>query len=477
MIPIDKTVAKRLTGQYIVALSIVAILTICGHTLIQFTLLDVSDNSHVVNLAGRQRMLSQRLTKLYLLKTHASEAWDEESQVSFEQSFSNWKKTHIGLRDNELSDEKRYEVNNSKKINTMFKEIDPFFKNMESLFGGIMDGRSLPNSEVLALLQNEKDFLKTMDKIVYQYDHEATQRVAILRAFEFLILFLTLLTLFVEFIFIFNPLANYVEGVIGELTSSEQNLLAANNQLSVSNKMLLKTQEDLYKATQEKYENKRKQDQVRSAYLLEGQEEERKRMSREIHDGLGQMLTGIKLSLGRLNSPDMDPKLRRAYEHMKQLTNETIEATRAISFNLMPTALNDFGIVSALKIFVHQAQNETDLQFSIEVSSPEKRYTQNMEINIYRIVQEAINNIIKHASATVAKVKMHENNGLLELSITDNGKGFDPEKLKAERQSLIHNGLENIKMRVTLLNGTFRLTTLEGEGTDIFIKLPFESIE
>jgi signal transduction histidine kinase len=212
--------------------------------------------------------------------------------------------------------------------------------------------------------------------------------------------------------------------VVKELTGSEQDLLTANSQLSVSNKMLLKSQDNLHKATQEKYENKRKQDQVRSAYLLEGQEEERKRMSREIHDGLGQMLTGIKLSLGRLNTPDMNSKLRKAYEHMKQLTNETIEATRVISFNLMPTVLNDFGMASALKIFAHQAQLDNKLQISVEVFNPEKRYAQNIEINIYRIVQEAINNILKHAKASTAKVKLEENNGLLELSITDNGQAL-----------------------------------------------------
>lgn len=477
MIPINKTVAKRLTKQYIIALAIVAILTIFGHTLIQITLLDVSDNSHVVNLAGRQRMLSQQLTKLFLLKAYNTEEWSDEYQNTFEKSLDDWERTHTGLRDNALIDEKKFEVKNSEQIKTMFKEITPFYYKMGSIFNDVIKEQPIRENDVFTLLQNEKDFLKTMDMIVFQYDQEATQRVAVLRAFEFLILFLTLLTLFIEYIFIFKPLSKYVEGVIKEITSSEQNLLSANNRLSLSNKMLLRTQGDLHKATQEKYENKRKQDKERSGYLLEGQEEERKRMSREIHDGLGQMLTGIKLSLGRLNTPDMNPKIKKAYEHMKQLTNETIEATRVISFNLMPTALNDFGIASALKIFAHQAQTGNSLKISVQVSKPEKRYSQNIEINIYRIVQEAINNILKHADATLAKVKIEENNDLLELSITDNGHGFDQNKLKSTRQSLIHNGLENMKMRVSLLNGAFRLTTLDGEGTDIFIKLPFESIE
>ncbi len=474
MVSIDKTVANRLRGQYIVALVIVAILTIFGHTLIQFSLYDVSDNSHVVNLAGRQRMLSQRLTKLFLLNSLDGERWNQNYENEFDISLENWKKTHAGLRDNNLVDSRKYEVNNSELIQKMFVEIDPFFDKMLTILSELNRNKPIAEAQIIDLLKNEDEFLKTMDKIVFQYDREATHRVSVLRGFEFLILFLTLLTLLIEFIFIFSPLVNYVKGVIKQLAGSEEKLKASNNQLAISNKMLLSTQSDLFKATHEKYEHKRKEDKVRSAYLLEGQEEERKRMSREIHDGLGQMLTGIKLSLGRLNTPAMEPKIRKAYEHMQQLTNETIEATRAISFNLMPTALNDFGIASALKIFAHQAKNGTDLKLAIEVAEPATRYSQSLEINVYRIVQEAINNILKHAEANIAKVSLQEKNGLLELGITDNGRGFDIQKLQSSRQSLIHNGLENMKMRVSLLNGSFKLTTLKNEGTDIFIKLPFE---
>ncbi|MCR9064443.1 MAG: sensor histidine kinase [Cytophagales bacterium] len=218
-----------------------------------------------------------------------------------------------------------------------------------------------------------------------------------------------------------------------------------------------------------------KEDKVRSASLLEGQEEERKRLSREIHDGLGQMLTGVKLGLGRLKMPEMSDKFNQAYNDVNKLINDTIETSRAVSFNLMPTVLNDFGISSALKIFINQVASNSNISIDLDLKNEDLRYAQTVEIAIYRIVQEAINNILKHANATKAKVSLEKKMGMIELSITDNGTGFDQAKLEREKQSLIHNGLENMKTRVELLNGTFKLTTILGEGTDIFIKLPIES--
>ncbi len=475
MISIDQTVAKRLTLQYIVALSIVALLSIFGQVLIQVSLLDSSDNSHVINLAGRQRMLSQRLTKLTLLRSIKTQKWSPERQAEFENGFREWRKTHTGLRDNKLLDNKAYEVNNSPEIDAMFVEIKPYYNEMVKIFEQVNEGVEPTDKLISSLLENEKEFLHTMDKIVFEYDSKATKKVDRLRAFEFLIFILTILTLLIEFVYIFNPLVSYVRETIRQLLMSEKKLQIANNQLSQANKMLRDTQENLSKATKERYLLKMKEDKVRSASLLEGQEEERKRLSREIHDGLGQMLTGVKLGLGRLKMPEMSDKFNQAYNDVNKLINDTIETSRAVSFNLMPTVLNDFGISSALKIFINQVASNSNISIDLDLKNEDLRYAQTVEIAIYRIVQEAINNILKHANATKAKVSLEKKMGMIELSITDNGTGFDQAKLEREKQSLIHNGLENMKTRVELLNGTFKLTTILGEGTDIFIKLPIES--
>ncbi|WP_304237741.1 histidine kinase [Jiulongibacter sediminis] len=469
---IDKTVAKRLTIQYVIALSLVAVLTILGHTLIQLILTNTTDSSRVINLAGRQRMLSQQLTKLSVLRQTSPGNWDQSLENTFSESLSEWKSVHVGLRDNLLVDDKRYEVKNTKVIDSLFKAITPSYDGMNAFFEAQKNEKM--SEDIGVLLNHESAFLKTMDRIVFEYDLQAAKTIGNIKRIEFVILFLTLLTLFFEFVLIFQPLSNYVKRVITELITSKQKLDDTHSQLSVSNRMLRNIQEDLDKAMKERYELKRKEDQIRSASLLEGQEEERKRISREIHDGLGQMLTGVKLGLSRLKSSDLSEKYQKAYEHTKDLLTETIETTRAVSFNLMPTALNDYGISSALKILITSQSLSGETEIDLDIDEPDKRYDQKLEIAIYRIVQEALNNIIKHANASKAKVSLNENNDVLELSITDNGVGFDTGKLKQSRASLIHNGVENMKTRAELLNGAFKLTTIPGGGTDIFIKLPIK---
>ena len=471
---IDKKVARTLSLQYIAALSIVAILTVFGHTLIQFSLSEASDNSHVINLSGRQRMLSQKLTKLVLLKSNTNHAWSALDQKEFETGLRNWVSTHEGLQWNKLEDDQKYSVKNSPSIIALFGNLSPYFGQMKSDFDRVAEGEIPSQDMVERILKNEKLFLGIMDNIVFEYDHEATKKIERLRAFEYLILFLTFLTLLIEFFFIFKPLSNYVIRVIQRLSFSERRLQEANNQLSLSNKMLRNTQNDLAIATQEKYELKRKEDQIRSVSLLEGQEEERKRLSREIHDGIGQMLTGIKLGVSKLKAPASEGVRERSFEHLNGLINETIETTRTVSFNLMPTVLNDFGVASAIKILLKKAPENSHLNIICEFLKPETRYSANHEITVYRIIQEAYNNVLKHAQATELKVSMHDRKGQMVLTITDNGVGFDPEQLQSKRQSLIHNGLENIKTRVDLLGGTFKLTSIPGEGTDIFITLPID---
>ncbi|MGR3811108.1 histidine kinase [Jiulongibacter sp. NS-SX5] len=470
---IDEAVSKRLTIQYIIALSLVAILTLAGHGLIQFILSNNTDSSRIINLAGRQRMLSQRLTKLAILHQTSPDHWNTNLDSEFEESLSDWETVHKGLKDNELVEEKRYQVKNNATIDSLFIAITPSYETMISIFKGQITGES--DADLTTLLESESVFLDTMDSIVYEYDHQSARTLSNLKKIEFLILFLTLATLVIEFLFIFQPLSNYVKKVINELIDSREKLEDTYSQLSVSNRMLKTIQEDLDKAIKERYELKRAEDKVRSASLLEGQEEERKRISREIHDGLGQMLTGVKLGLSRLKSADVSEKYQKAYEQTRELLNETIDTSRAVSFTLMPTVLNDYGISSALKILVSH-NTSPDIEIELDIDEPEKRYDQKLEIAIYRIVQEALNNIMKHAQASIAKVSLNLNNDALELSITDNGVGFDTNELKQSRMSLIHNGIENMKTRTELLNGSFKLTTIKGGGTDIFIKLPVKPV-
>ncbi|MCP9756752.1 hypothetical protein EGI26_16420 [Lacihabitans sp. CCS-44] len=477
MATLDKTVGQRLKVQYIFALLVVASFTILGQIIIQSTLSSSLDDSHVINIAGRQRMLSQRLTKISLILNDPTISQTQKDVYIeiFPAAYSLWKDSHQALKNNKLEKPKKYNVSNSKEINELYQKIEPTYSSLLVLFKQA-SANSLNQKLKAEILNNERVYLELMEKIVFTYDAEATKRVDSVKSFELILLFLTLGTLLVEAFMIFSPLVNYVKEVIARLTSSESQLQETNDQLRFSNRMLFQAQEKLEKAAREKYEAKLQEEKTRSASLLEGQEEERKRMSREMHDGVGQMLTGIKLTASKLKSLDANsPKFEPTLSSLHQLINETIEATRIVSFNLMPPVLGDFGLEPVLNILKDSIEKSTKTKVKLEVRLLNERLSQNLEINIYRIVQEATNNTLKHAKAKNIIIRILEKDNIVFVEISDDGLGFDPNQIFYRKQSLIHNGVANIKTRCELLQGSFKLTSAPKEGTNIFIKLPVDN--
>ncbi|HLO42755.1 MAG TPA: histidine kinase [Leadbetterella sp.] len=473
---LDKTVGQRLKVQYIFALLVVASLTILGQIIIQSTLSSSLDDSHVINIAGRQRMLSQRLTKISLILNDPTiPAKQKEVYLKiFPSAYNLWRESHEALKNNKLERPRKYNVTNSREIAELYRNIEPTFTKLSILFKQASDN-SLNDESKAEILENERLYLELMEKIVFSYDAEATKRVDSVKSFELILLFLTIGTLLVEAFMIFNPLAMYVKEVISRLTSSEKQLQETNDQLRFSNRMLFQAQEKLEQVTKEKYEAQLQEEKNRSAILLEGQEEERRRMSREMHDGVGQLLTGVKLAAGKLKSLDSThPKYAATLGNLNELISETIEATRIVSFNLMPPVLGDFGLSSVMKILKESIEKSTKLKVKLDINLLNERLSQNLEINIYRIIQEASNNIIKHAKAKNIVFRILEKDDIVFLEISDDGVGFESQNILEKNQSLIHNGIKNIKTRCELLNGTFKLTTALKEGTNIFIKLPSE---
>jgi signal transduction histidine kinase len=477
MATLDKTVGQRLKVQYIFALVVVASFTILGQIIIQSTLSSSLDDSHVINIAGRQRMLSQRLTKISLILNDPTISPTEKDVYVkiFPGAYSLWQESHEALKNNKLEKPKKYNVTNSKEINELYRKLGSTYSNLLILFKQASTN-SLNQKLKAEILKNERVYLELMEKIVFTYDAEATKRVDSVKSFELILLFLTLGTLLVEAFMIFSPLVNYVKEVIARLTSSESQLQETNDQLRFSNRMLFQAQEKLEKASREKYEAKLEEEKTRSASLLEGQEEERKRMSREMHDGVGQMLTGVKLTASKLKSLDANhPKFEATLNNLHELINETIEATRIVSFNLMPPVLGDFGLEPVLAILKDSIEKSTKIKVKLDLKLLHERLSQNLEINIYRIVQEATNNTLKHAKAKNITIRILEKDSIVFVEISDDGVGFDPNQIFYRKQSLIHNGVANIKTRCELLQGSFKLTSAPKEGTNIFIKLPIDN--
>lgn len=476
---LDKQVSQRLTRLYLVALTVVAMLSLFGQVLIQQSLNESTDDAHVVNLAGRQRMLSQRLCKMAILITNSNQFPEEAAiyQKDFTDVLNLWVKCHYGLKNSNLVLDKTYLVKNSQEIQAIFAEIEPIFKVIYSNASIISQNKQEENGrEILKnMLTNERQFLKLMDKIVSQYDTEAQARVSRVKRIELILFCITICILIIEGFLIFTPLVRYVKEVILRITESESELQFKNQQLNETNEKLINIQKDLLKATEEKYELLRKEDNIRSAALMEGQEEERKRLARELHDGIGQMLTGLKLDSEKLKSlPFINEKQKNSFIEHQKLIDETIEATRNVSFNLMPSVLSDFGLSSAMRLLAERTANAAGIKATFNDMTENVILPNNIENNLYRIAQESLNNIVKHAKAKKIELNLsNEKNKNIILTIIDDGKGFDSKKTK--RAKITGNGLGNMQTRVRLLNGTFKIESEINKGTSIFVKIPLNT--
>ncbi len=470
---LDNQIFNRLTRLYIIALSAVALLSLLGQLLIQVFLNSLLDDSHVVNIAGRQRMLSQKLSKtaVLLCRPQIFQADAEYYSQDIKEIISLWESSHYALKNKNLqTDGRTYTVRNSAKIDSMFNKIDPIFRVIllnAKVISNTID-QPVKNQEILLqtarnqILANERLFLKMMNKIVFQYDLESGNRVDTTKKIELFLFVLLFSILLLEGTFIFRPIANNIRFVIKRLTDSESNLRQ-------TNKVLVETQQALVRATEEKYKLQLAEEKIRAASLMEGQEGERKRLAADLHDGIGQMLTGLRLHSEKVKSFSFtNLKQEKSFDELQNLIQETIEATRTVSFNLAPSVLSDFGVVPAIRILTEQVAKMTDFKFDFQALNI-PRLPEGIEVCLYRITQEAIHNAVKYSKAALIKIQITDNEKVVKLSIGDNGQGFD---IKSIMKSLGGSGLKNMQARAELLNGTFKIQSKIGKGTNIKIEIP-----
>ncbi len=221
---LDEQVARRLTRFYVLALTCIAVLSLSGLLFIRQTLSDHYDDSRVVNVAGRQRMLSQRLTKLALLRTTGTPTADT---TSFSALLHTWSQSHIQLRNGDLRMEKAYVVRKSRQLDQMFAEIEPVFQSMYKSLVRIDVASARPEQKKTALktiLRDEPMFLNQMNAIVFQFDKESFERVRSLEQIEWVLTVATLLTLLIEGLLIFRPVVTHTKNVIRKLTESDNAL-------------------------------------------------------------------------------------------------------------------------------------------------------------------------------------------------------------------------------------------------------------
>ncbi|MCM4153106.1 PAS domain-containing protein [Arenibacter sp. N53] len=600
--PLDTSTFIRVRKWYLFALATIALSIIFAQILIQNHLNSQLDDSKVINIAGRQRAYSQKLTKEVLLLKESTDTAQRVRVISdLAETLSVWKNAHQTLQFGDMA--MGISKAENEEVRVLFDNINPHYDAMVSAVEFILkdfkeNGNSIPNqSNIDVVLENESTFLAMMDTIVNKYDALSKTHLQNLKFKEYLLLAVSLLILLLEIFFIFKPLSLQIRNTIKNLmitqkkseesaqeikrlfqekekslqelqelnfvidnaalfASAKQDghvvfiskkfneLLGRNDrdtnkplyemlttdegqqqylmEVLKSNRKNIRTEEIKIKTTKgeslwldmsiipmhqsaqqsililcsditerkknqlkvaqltkENYEETMRQKQVQASQIVEGQEEERKRIAKDIHDGIGQMLTALKFNIESINLANKE-KTAEKIEYIKALASDLIKGVRTATFNLTPPELSDHGIFPALQKMTHELSKLTGKNILFENKTEENiRFNSLAETNIYRVVQEAVNNAIKYAEANYILVTLNFSDDLLSVVIDDDGKGFDDSILGKvpKNNSEGGMGLFFMKERMNYINGRLFINSIKGKGTRVTINYKTESQE
>ena len=229
-------------------------------------------------------------------------------------------------------------------------------------------------------------------------------------------------------------------------------------------------EEQNQKINQQRIKELQDQIQINSMQsMLTGQEVERERISKDLHDSLGGLLSAIKLQVDKIRSKGVKDNLKNDFQSATKLLDNAVSEVRSISQNLQPAALSRLGLVPALKDLINRYQSESGPEIIFQEFDMPKKLDQMKALGIFRIIQEILNNAIKHAQAKEVLVQLNGEDDDIIILVEDDGIGFDTDK---KYKSM---GLENIKSRVNYLKGTIDIDSRIGEGTTYLIHVKWKS--
>jgi two-component system NarL family sensor kinase len=214
-----------------------------------------------------------------------------------------------------------------------------------------------------------------------------------------------------------------------------------------------------------------KQQDLATRAVLEAEEKERKRIAAELHDGVGQTMSAALMNLDafRLGIPEINATQSRRLEKIIALVDEGCREVRTVSHNMMPNALLKSGLANAVRDFVNKIDSRV-LQVDFYSEGLNEHIDTNIETVLYRVIQECVNNVIKHSGATHLDISLIHDASGISITVEDNGRGFDT----SQTSKFDGIGLKNILTRINYLKGTVDFTSMEGKGTVVVIHVPLE---
>ncbi len=199
---------------------------------------------------------------------------------------------------------------------------------------------------------------------------------------------------------------------------------------------------------------------------LETQEKERKRIAKDLHDGVGQQLSGLKMGLQQLTDRIGDDQQAGTLKQLTSILDDATTDVRNLSHQMMPRTLQEYGLKVALEDMVEKSLGNSGLDYDFSAFRVDERYDEGIEIGMYRVCQELLHNIQKHANAKEVSIQLMKSKGRLVLTVEDDGKGFDMQQLRHKG-----HGLMNIQSRVQAMGGTVDFESTPGKGTVVRVRV------
>lgn len=587
---LDTKTFNSLSKVYITALGIIACLVLISQVFIQRALSNNDYDGFIINVAGKQRMLSQKISKTILL-------WNAPLQITRDNKkelyndIEEWSKAHTLLKKNLES----LDTKSKNKLQPYFNPVDKEIIELLAISNSIIASINTNKGPywIKSFLLKEPSFLTNMNAYVYAYENYATVKVKRVKKLEYITFGLVIILLLFEFFFLFKPTAQKIENTLKELIKAKDNAISmadrANTAVKLKEDTLVELQilqkainQTLLFARIDKegviissgrrmqeilakqknihqhiiYENlgltendqqqikqqvnsqngaiqnqefkvslsdtnvswldisifpiikekgiieylmicvditKRKKAQEKidalriekmntetaiqkskASLIVEAQEEERKRIAKDIHDSIGQMLTALKFNIESLSLKEEDVNYSKI-NNLKSQTKDIILGVRMATFNLTPPELLHYGVITALQKMVTQLNkfSTSEILFHSEIEE-NLRFETLVETNLYRVTQESVNNAIKYSEASHILVNIKKTDQLLSISITDNGKGFDISNIPTKPKGGTEGGMGVffMKERMEYINGRVFLNSTPDQGTRIVLNYP-----
>ncbi len=223
----------------------------------------------------------------------------------------------------------------------------------------------------------------------------------------------------------------------------------------------------------------REQLRILTTRLNEVQEAERKQLARELHDELGQALTAININLGTIKNllpASCFQQIEERVVEAQTLTDQTLKQVREMSLNLRPPMLDDLGVVSTLRWYIKQYAQRVSIKTEFQASGLKQRLAPELETTLYRVAQEALTNVARHAQASEVRLRLERSAGKICAAIEDDGRGFIIDDVINHKMPAQGAGLFGIRERVIGLGGTFDIQSQPGQGTRLWIEIPVEDL-